>query len=151
MSDRMRIAKAYEAALFAGRRDEVGSYFTDDIVYWSAGEPPIGGELRGRAAVIDGFNTRAFGLGNADWGYEDLERTWYDADERVIVEIRERSWLESSPGDVIDQRTCVVIRFRGDLICSLRDYTDAGVYARFAERHGLELPKFRALLASRSG
>jgi ketosteroid isomerase-like protein len=150
MTKRMEIAKAYEAALFAGRMEEVASYFTDDITYWSAGEPPIGGIARGKPAVLAVFNTRAFGLGPADWGYEDLERTWYDAAERVIVEIRERSWLKSSPDDVMDQRTCVVIRFRGDLICEFRDYTDAGVYARFAERHAAELPKFGGVRAAES-
>jgi ketosteroid isomerase-like protein len=42
----------------------------------------------------------------------------------------------------MDQRTCVVLRFRGDRICELRDYTDAGIYERFAARHRSELPKF---------
>ena len=140
--ERLRIAKSYEAALFAGRMDEVGSYFTDDVEYWIAGEPPIGGIWRGRDAVIGAFERREFGLGKADWGYQDLERTWYAADERVIVEIHERSWLQSSPDDVIDQRTCVVIRFQGGRICSMRDYTDAGRYVAFAEKHRSELPKF---------
>ena len=139
----MRIAKAYEAALFAGRMDEVGSYFTDDVEYWIAGVPPIGGIWKGRDAVLRAFQNREFGLGKADWGYEDVERVWYGADERVLVEIRERSWLKSSPDDVMDQRTCVVIRFQEGRICSMRDYTDAGVYAAFAARHRDELPKFR--------
>ncbi len=89
------------------------SYFTDDVVYWVAGPTPIGGTWTGKAGVLRAFEQREPGLGTADWGYEDLERTWYDADERVIVEIRERSWLRSAPDDVMDQRTCVVIRFRG--------------------------------------
>jgi ketosteroid isomerase-like protein len=142
MTERMRVAKAYEAAMFAGRMDEVASYLTDDVVYWVAGVPPIGGTWTGTAAVLRAIAQREPGLGAADWGYEDLERVWYDADERVIVEIRERSWLTSAPDDVMDQRTCVVIRFRGDRICEMRDYTDAGVYQRFAERHRAELPKF---------
>jgi ketosteroid isomerase-like protein len=142
MTERMRIAKAYEAALFAGRMDEVGSYFTDDVTYWVAGAPPLGGTWRGRAAVLRAFENREFGLGAADWGYEDLERSWYDADDRVIVEIRERSWLKSSPDDVMDQRTCVVLRFRGDRISELRDYTDSRVYEAFLDRHQAELPKF---------
>jgi hypothetical protein len=138
----MRIAKAYEAALFAGRMDEVGSYFTDDIAYWVAGEPPLGGSWRGRDAVLQAFARREFGLGAADWGYEDLERSWYDADERVIVEIREKSWLKSAPSDVMDQRTCVVIRFREGRICDLRDYSDSHLYQLFLARHRAELPKF---------
>jgi ketosteroid isomerase-like protein len=142
MSERMKIAKAYEAALFAGRMDEVGSYVTDDVTYWVAGAPPLGGTWRGRAAVLRAFENREFGLGAADWGYEDLERSWYDADDRVIVEIRERSWLKSSPDDVMDQRTCVVLRFRGDRISELRDYTDSRVYEAFLDRHQAELPKF---------
>ena len=142
MSERMRIAKAYEAALFAGRMDEVGGYFTDDVVYWVAGTPPLGGEWQGRAAVLRAFEKREPGLGSADWGYQDLERSWYDADDRVIVEIREKSWLKSSPKDVMDQRTCVVIRFRGEKICQLRDYTDAHTYEEFLKRHRQELPKF---------
>ena len=32
-----------------------------------------------------------------NWGYEDVWREWYEADERIIVEIRERSWLKSTP------------------------------------------------------
>jgi len=141
-SERMRIAKAYEKALFAGRMDEVGGYFTDDVVYWVAGEPPIGGEWRGREAVLRAFTNREFGLGAAEWGYEEVWRDWYDARDRVIVEIREKSWLQHAPGDVMDQRTCVVIRFQGDRIAEMRDYSDAGVYEAFRQRHP-ELPKFR--------
>lgn len=143
MSRRMEIAKAYEKALFAGDRGGVGRLFTGDIVYWVAGRPPIGGEWQGRDRVLDAFWNREFGLGQADWGYEDVWRDWYDADERVIVEIRERSWLKSAPQDVMDQRTCVVIRFRGDQICEMRDYTDTHTYAGFVGRHREDLPKFR--------
>jgi ketosteroid isomerase-like protein len=139
----MRIARAYEQALFAGRMDEVGGYFTDDIVYWVAGAPPLGGEWKGRAAVLRAMSNREPGLGAADWGYEDLARDWYDADDRVIVEIRERSWLKPHPADVMDQRTCVVIRFRGDRIAEMRDYTDTHVYQQFLLRHRTDLPKFR--------
>jgi ketosteroid isomerase-like protein len=142
MSDRMRIARGYERSLFAGRMDEVGAAFTDDVVYWVAGAPPIGGEWRGREAVVRAMGGREFGLGTADWVYEEVWREWYEADERIIVEIRERSWLRSSPGDVMDQRTCVVLRFRGDRICDMRDYTDAAVYQAFLARHRGELPKF---------
>lgn len=141
MTERMRIAKAYETALFAGKMDDVGRLFTDDIVYWVAGAPPLGGEWHGRAAVLRAFSNREFGLGAADWAYEELWRDWYDADDRVIVEIRERSWLKSSPEDVLDQRTCVVIKFRGELICEMRDYSDAQLYEEFRRRHP-ELPKF---------
>jgi ketosteroid isomerase-like protein len=143
MTDRLAIAHAYEKALFAGRMDEVGSYFTDDVVYWIAGAPPLGGEWKGRDAVIRAFTNREFGLGSADWGYEEVWREWYEADERVLVEIRERSWLKSAPRDVMDQRTCVVIRFRGERISEMRDYTDAHVYEEFRRRHP-ELPKFRS-------
>jgi ketosteroid isomerase-like protein len=142
MSERMRVARAYEKALFAGQREEVGGYFTDDIVYWVAGKPRIGGEWQGRAAVLDALWNREPGLGAADWGYEDVWRVWYEAEERVIVEIRERSWLKSDPKDVMDQRTCVVIKFRGDKICDMRDYTDSHTYEEFLKRHRNELPKF---------
>ena len=142
MSRRMEIAKAYEKALFAGKRDEVGSYFTDDVVYWVAGQPRIGGEWRGREAVLDALWNREPGLGAADWGYEDVWREWYDADDRVLVEIRERSWLKSAPKDVMDQRTCVVIKFRDEKISELRDYTDSHIYEEFLRRHREDLPKF---------
>jgi ketosteroid isomerase-like protein len=138
----MRLARAYEAALFAGRMDEVGRCMTEDVVYWVAGRPPLGGEWRRREAVLRAFERREFGLGEADWGYEDLERTWYDADDRVIVEIRERSWLRDAPDDVLDQRTCVVIRFRDELIADMRDYTDTAAYEAFITRHRQQLPKF---------
>lgn len=144
MSERMAVARAYEKALFAGKMDEVASYFTDDIVYWVAGAPPLGGEWRGKAAVLRAFDQREPGLGAADWGYEDVERAWYEAEDRVIVEIRERSWLRDAPDDVMDQRTCVVIRFRDDRICDMRDYTDSAVYEGFLERHRARLPKFAA-------
>ena len=143
MSRRMEIAKAYEKALFAGDRAAVGARFTDDVVYWVAGAPRIGGEWRGRDAVLDSLWNREPGLGAAEWGYEDVWREWYEAEDRVIVEIRERSWLKSAPQDVMDQRTCVVIKFREDRICELRDYTDSHVYEQFLERHRSELPKFR--------
>lgn len=144
MSQRMEVAKAYEKALFAGKMDEVAKYFTEDIVYWCAGAPPIGGIWKGREAVIRSMNNREQGLGAADWGYEDLERSWYDADDRVIVEIHERSWLKSAPGDVMDQRTCAVLRFRGDQICEMRDYTDSHIYEEFLKRNRDQLPKFKS-------
>lgn len=143
MSSRMEIAKAYEKALFAGDRPAVGKLFTDDVIYWVAGRPPIGGEWRGREPVLDAFWNREFGLGQADWGYEEVWRDWYDAEDRVIVEIRERSWLKNAPQDVMDQRTCAVIRFRGDQICEMRDYTDTHTYEEFVGRHRNDLPKFR--------
>jgi ketosteroid isomerase-like protein len=139
---KLEIAKAYEAALFAGRMDEVGGYFTDDLAYWVAGRPPLGGEWRGRPAVLRAFTDREFGLGAADWGYEDLERSWSEAADRVLVEIHERSWLRQAPDDVLDQRTCVVIRFRGDRICEMRDYVDTKPYEDFLARHRAHLPKF---------
>jgi ketosteroid isomerase-like protein len=141
VTERLAIAKAYEKALFEGRIEDVGRLFTDDVRYWVAGAPPIGGEWHGREAVLAAFANREFGLGAADWGYEEVWRDWYEADERVIVEIRERSWLRSAPADVIDQRTCVVIRFRGDRIAEMRDYSDAQLYEAFRRRHP-ELPKF---------
>jgi ketosteroid isomerase-like protein len=143
MSARLNTARAYEAALFAGMLDEVGRLFTDDLTYWVAGAPPIGGERKGRAAVLLAFENREFGLGAADWGYEDVWRVWYEADERVIVEIRERSWLKTHPDDVIDQRTCVVIRFAGERIAEMREYADSHIYEGFVRRHRDELPKFR--------
>ena len=142
MSDRLKIAKAYEKALFEGRMEDVGRFFTEDVRYWIAGRPPIGGEWHGRDAVLRAFSNREFGLGPADWEYESVSRDWYDADERAVVEIRERSWLKSAPEDVLDQRTCVVIRFRADLICDMRDYTDTHPYEEFRRRHP-ELPKFK--------
>lgn len=143
MTTRLEIAKAYEQALFAGDRAGVGWRFTDDVVYWVAGAPPIGGEWRGRERVLDALWNREPGLGTADWGYEDVWRDWYEAEQRVIVEIRERSWLKNAPGDVMDQRTCVVIKFRGEQICEMRDYTDSAIYEKFVARHKRDLPKFR--------
>jgi ketosteroid isomerase-like protein len=142
MATRLERARAYERALFGGRMDEVGACFTDDVVYWVAGNPPIGGEWRGREAVLRAFAGREFGLGQADWVSEEVWRDWYEADERVIVEIRERSWLKTHPEDVLDQRTCVVIRFRDELIRDMRDYTDAHLYEAFLTRHRAELTKF---------
>src|SRR5256886_10721082 len=109
MSDRMQCARAYEKALVAGDREGVSRRFTDDVVYWVAGAPPIGGEWTGRERVLDALWNREPGLGAADWGYEDVWRDWYDADDRVIIEIRERSWLKSDPKDVMDQRTCCIL------------------------------------------
>src|SRR3989442_11879551 len=74
--------------------------------------------------------------------YTTLFRSWYDADDRVIVEIRERSWPKRAPQDVMDQRTCCVIRFRGDRISEIRDYTDSHIYVEFLNRHRTDLPKF---------
>jgi ketosteroid isomerase-like protein len=36
-----------------------------------------------------------------------------------------------------------VLRFRGDRICAMRDYTDNRVYEEFVKRHEHQLPKFR--------
>ena len=140
MQDR---ARRYEAALFAGRMDEVARYFTDDVVYWVAGRAADRRRMARAATRCCAHSTnREFGLGAGDWGYEDVARDWYEADERVIVEIRERSWLKSAPDDVMDQRTCVVLRFRGERICEMRDYTDTALYEGFVARHRTELPKF---------
>jgi ketosteroid isomerase-like protein len=142
MSERLATAKAYEAALFAGRMDEVAGYLTEDATYWVAGAPPLGGTWRGPAAIVRAFERREFGLGAADWGYEEVWRDWYEADDRVIVEIRERSWLRHAPEDVMDARTCVVLRFRDGRIHDMRDYTDAYLYEAFLARHRAHLPKF---------
>ena len=142
MSRRLQIAQAYEKALFAGDRAAVGRLFHDDVVYWVAGAPPDGGAWQGRERVLDALSNREPGLGAADWGSQDVWRDWYDADDRVIVEIRERSWLKSAPQDIMDQRTCCVIRFRGDRISEIRDYTDSHIYEEFLKRHRAGLPKF---------
>ena len=142
MPSKLEIGHAYERALFAGRMDEVGSYFTDDVTYWVAGRPPLGGEWHGRDSVLRAFTNREFGLGAADWESEDIERTWSEAGDRVVVEIHERSWLKAHPDDVLDQRTCVVLRFRGDRITEMRDYSDSQLYESFLARHRTELPKF---------
>jgi ketosteroid isomerase-like protein len=97
MSARLEIARAYEAALFAGRMADVGRMLTEDVVYWVAGAPPIGGEWRGRDAVLRAFDRREPGLGAADWGSEDVWRVWYEAEDRVIVEIRERAGSGAIP------------------------------------------------------
>jgi len=142
MTECLQIAKLYEKALFAGDRAGVGQLFDEDIVYWVAGTPPIGGEWRGRERVLDALWNREPGLGAADWGFEDVWRNWYAAEQRVIVEIRERSWLKPAPSDVMDQRTCVVLTFRGEKICEMRDYTDSHIYEQFLRRHREALPKF---------
>lgn len=141
--ERLEIGHAYERALFAGRMEELAELLTEDATYWVAGPRPIGGEWHGRDAVLRAFSNREFGLGAADWGYEEIERTWSAAgDDRVVVEIHEKSWLMRHPTDVMDQRTCSVLRFRGRLIASLTDYTDANVYVQFLARHRDELPRF---------
>ena len=66
-------------------------------MYWCAGGPPLGGEWKGRDAVIRSMNNREQGLGAADWGYEDVWRAWYEADERVIVEIQGAQLAEERP------------------------------------------------------
>src|SRR6266566_4530855 len=77
------------------------------------------------------------------WGYEDIWRDWYEAEDRVIVELRERSWLKSDPKDVMDQRTCCILKFRSDRISEIRDYTDSHIYEEYLKRHREELPKFK--------
>ena len=141
MTPSMTVARAYERALFAGDMDAVARCLTDDVVYWVAGAPPLGGEWHGREAVLHAFSNREFGLGPG-FQSQDVWRDWYDADDRVIVEVRERSWLPTAPDDVIDQRTCCVLRFRGGRICDMRDYTDSHIYEEFRRRHP-ELPRFR--------
>ena len=73
--------------------------------------------------------------------YEEIWREWKSGGDIVSVEIREKSWLKSSPDDVMDQRTCVVMRFRDGKICDMRDYTDSEIYVEFLKRHP-DLPKF---------
>src|SRR3989442_14153487 len=115
--------------------EELARNIEDYIVYWEAGARPLGGEWKGRTAVIRCFDNREAGLGAAEWGYENGWRTWYEADERVIVEIREKSWLKSDPQDGVDQRTRALIRFRGNKNCEMRDYTGSRVYEEFLKRH----------------
>jgi ketosteroid isomerase-like protein len=141
--ERLAKAHAYERALFAGDWDALTQSFTDDVTYWVAGMRPIGGEWLGRAAVVSAFVNREFGLGPADWVYKDLGRVWSAAgDDRVVIEIHERSWLVSDPSDVMDQRTCSVLRFRDDRIAGITDYTDSHVYEQFAARHRAALVRF---------
>src|SRR6266849_5348676 len=68
---------------------------------------------------------------------------WYEADDRVIGELREGSWLKSDPKDVMDQRTCCILKFRRDRISEIRDYTDSHIYEEYLKRHHGELPKFK--------
>jgi ketosteroid isomerase-like protein len=141
---RLATGHAFERALFGGRMDELDQYLTDDVTYWVAGAPPIGGLRRGREAVVGAFANREFGLGPANWGYEELRRDWSAPDgDRVVVEIHEKSWLTSDPSDVIDQRTYSVLRFRDGRIAAIEDYTDAHLYEDFAERHRADLLRFR--------
>src|SRR5690348_16270325 len=128
MSRRLELAHAYEKALFAGDRARVAQLFSDDIVYWVAGGPRIGGEWRGLERVLDDLWNRQAGLGPGDWVSDAVRRDWYDADDRVIVEISERSWLKTHPEDVMDQRTCVVIRLTRDEIVDLREHPDSHIY-----------------------
>ncbi len=60
------------------------------------------------------------------WGYEDIWRDWYEAEDRVIVE-----------------RTCCILKFRSDRISEIRDYTDSHIYEEYLKRHRDELPKFK--------
>jgi ketosteroid isomerase-like protein len=143
MVDRLAIGHAYEQALFAGDMDALAGYFTDDITYWVAGVPPIGGEWKGRDAVVRAFANREAGLGPGDWAYEEVRRDWSVAGkDAVVVEIRERSWLKRYPDDVMDQRTCCILHFRGSHIATIEDYTDSQIYEQFLARHRAELPKF---------
>lgn len=124
--------------------DELRQYLTEDVSYWVAGTPPIGGLWRGRDAVVESFAKRESGLGAADWGYTELLREWTAPDEtRVVVEIHEKSWLKSFPADIMDQRTYSVLRFRDGRIAAIEDYADAHLYEQFVERHRADLPKFR--------
>jgi ketosteroid isomerase-like protein len=44
----------------------------------------------------------------------------------------------------MDQRTCVIIKFTGDRISDMRDYTDSHIYEEFLKRHKSDLPKFKS-------
>src|SRR5437879_13874175 len=99
MSRRMDIAKAYEKALFAADRVAVGKMFHDDIAYWVAGVPPIGGEWRGRERGRDALWEPGPGPGAAAWGYEDGWPDPYAAELRVVGASRERGWLTAPPRD----------------------------------------------------
>jgi hypothetical protein len=81
-SCRTAVARAYEKALFAGRMDEVASHFTEDVICGVAGEPPIGGEWRGRNEVIRSVSNREQGLGAADRGYRCLAPNQLDGHHR---------------------------------------------------------------------
>ena len=96
LGDREGLREGALRGAHGGRRPR--SSPTTSSTGWPA-TPPIGGEWHGRDAVLRAFAKREFGLGAADWGYEEVWRDWYEADERVIVEIRERSWLRSAPED----------------------------------------------------
>ena len=64
MSERIAIAKSYEKALFAGRMEQVGSYFTDDVVYWGTG-PIVGGlSWTGSACGLGTSGTGSFDPGD---------------------------------------------------------------------------------------
>jgi len=51
--------------------------------------------------------------------------------------------LKSDPKDVMDQRTCCILKFRSDRISEIRDYTDSHIYEEYLKRHRDELPKFK--------
>src|SRR5256885_10691780 len=81
MSRQMEVAKLYEKALFAGDRATVERLFHEEIVYWVAGAPPIGGEWRGRDQGIDALWNRQAGLGSAGLGYQEVWAHRFDGCE----------------------------------------------------------------------
>jgi ketosteroid isomerase-like protein len=141
-SDPVEVLEAFETALFAG--DDIRPHFSERAVYTVSGEPPIGGRFEGREAIVESFEKRLTGLGPGMQG-EDLHRIKYGSADgtRAIAEIWERSWLPSSPEDVLEVRTCSVATVEDGLITSLTDYTDSAAYEGFLARHRSELPKFR--------
>jgi hypothetical protein len=95
MIDRLQLAMAYEQALFAGRMDEVASYFTEDIVYWVAGGPPLGGEWHGRGAVIAAFRHGRSVSGRPT----GATRAWRGTGIRPRTASSSRSASAHGPGD----------------------------------------------------
>ena len=143
MGRNMEVGKAFESALFSGDREGLRKIFHPDAVYEVLGTPPTGGRFEGRDRIIASFENRETGLGPG-FEYEQISRDWYEdeANEKVFVEIHEKSWLPAHPEDILVVRTCAVMTFSGGQITSLIDYTDSQAYAEFKARHEAEIPKF---------
>ena len=140
-SDPLAVLEAFETALFAG--DDIRPYFAEHAVYEVTGRPPLGGRFEGREAIAESFERRLTGLGPGMKG-EDVERVKFGSADgsRAVAEIRERSWLEDAPDDVLDVRTCSVATVENGRITRLIDYTDSAAYEGFLSRHRDRLPKF---------
>jgi len=119
--DTKAVAERYVAAVRAGDEQAIGDLFAHDATWTLAGQLPISGVWKGRAAIIDEF--LAVAMSHYEPGSISLEITGMTAEEdRVVLQWTSRA--RTRDGRPYENDCIGVFTIRGGKIRHVREYMD---------------------------